>query len=145
MAFLSFVCLVSLLHYFGPLKLNIMNIFFSGIYLALPQTLLVMWQFRLSKNQRATFFANMGGAYHFGFFCSHFFNMVDVDAPYYIDRHFYFGFEKREHIWSYQGFARSLIFTFWIAVFYVTNIFVAATLYLLGILVLIANLSRTES
>ena len=44
-AFLSFVCLVSLLHYFGPFKAQYNEHLLSGIYLALPQTLLVIWRF----------------------------------------------------------------------------------------------------
>ncbi len=141
--FLIFVFSITLLHYFAPLKaqynVHLLHWNLSGVV----SNATCYMAFRLSKISKPPFL-RIWVALTFLIFLAVAYNMIDINAPFFINENFIFGFKRIENSWGYQGFARSLLFTILISIFLVPNFLFAVSIYVLGTLVLIANQSRTE-
>lgn len=142
-SFLFLIVLVSLLNYFSPFNaqyaFHLLYWNLSGV----ASNATCYMAFRLAKLDKPQYLKIWLG-FAFLSILSVVSNMTVMRGFYYVDPNFYFGFERLEHVWSYQGFARSLLITFFMGVFAVQNLIVSVFFYVVGTLALIANSSKTE-
>lgn len=142
-SFLIFSFIVSVFNYFAPVDAQYERHLLYWHLSAIASNATCYMAFRLASLNNSFFLriwrqltvlSSLAVAY----------NMFDINAPFYIDKHFYFGFAPQDQLWSYQGFARSLLIIFAITIFNISSSALFVLFYILSSLILVANQSRTE-